>query len=247
MAGFTPEMRAKAAEVRRQKAEARRAFCQAQGIGESKVFAAPPGTFPESSVLDCHVGGVLVRDLPIEVQGRILYQQTDEGIAERNAGKVDSAARVTEGPLEKAIQARGDESLQPWEAPDPMQELVKKHIQSGMRPRFLSTRKTDKDGKRGWEVVVDPKTGEPVKLGTLILAQMPEQKASSRNAFYQAKSEEDLREIFDEYAEKQERMIRDAGARGVGVLRPGDLLKDERGSGTHAIGLHSVRGNEKEL
>jgi len=203
------------------------------GVGESKPFIAPAGTFPENKILDCHVGGVLVRDLPVEIQGRILYRQTDEGIAELNEGKVERRASVISDPLDKIINAPSD--LEPWEAQDPMKELAQRYVPPDMSPKFLDPGKCDKDGMRGFEVVKDQR-GDPVKLGTLMLGQMPRERARRRNAAYQQKAADDAREIHEEFQVKQERLLGDAG------LRPGEVLHDVRGPESGVIGLHSERG-----
>src|SRR5262245_21881933 len=63
----------------------------AGGVGESKIFAAPEGTFTDEPIdlgdgrvifwRDLHVAGIPITDLPDESQRKILFQQTDEGIA----------------------------------------------------------------------------------------------------------------------------------------------------------------------
>jgi len=203
---FTPEMRTKAADTRKKKAELRREQGKtASGIGESKRFGAPEGTFPESSVLNCHVGGVLIRDLPVEVQCKILYQQTDEGIAERNEGKVESAARVTRDEFTGACDRRRDaieSGMEPWEAPNPLKEVADAHVGPGMSPKFLSPNRLDKEGTRGYEIVHDPKTGEPVKVRNMVLAQMPKTKVEQRNKFYRAKANQAIQEIQRQHREE---------------------------------------------
>lgn len=154
------------------------------GIPDSPIFKRPEPDFPPNPVLDLHVGGVLIRDLPIEMQGRILYQQTDEGIAERNEGKVESAARVTKDPFTKQMEHRKDSvrdlGMDLADAPNPMKEAMERYIEPGMRGRFLSPKVIDRRGMRGWEPVLDEK-GQQIKVRDTILAQMPEQRAIARN------------------------------------------------------------------
>lgn len=211
---FTPEMREKAAEARRRKIEEKRRRQEAAGIPDSKPPVAPEGTFAEKSILDCHVGGVLVRDLPVEVQGRILYQQTDEGIAEANEGKVAGAARVTEDGFTKTCQHRKDaivnQGMQPWEAPDPLREVADKHVRPGFKGRFLSPSTIDQRGMRGFEPVRD-KDGNPVKVRNLILGEMPEEKARQRNEFYRDKGNNAVKEVERQYRQE-------GGASAVGSI-----------------------------
>lgn len=206
--GFTPEQRAKAAETNRRKAEERRAAApMTQGIGESKRFNAPEGTFPASTILDCHVGGMLVRNLPSQVQTAILYQQTDEGIAEANEGKAEAGttARVTRDEFTGACQARRDgirdQGMEPWEAPNPLKDVADRYAQPGMSPKFLSPRRLDKEGTRGFEVVRD-KRGDPVKVRDMVLGHMPISKVEARNKFYRDKANAAVAEITKQYREE---------------------------------------------
>lgn len=184
-----------------------------RGVGESKRFIADPGTFADPAVLDCHVGGIAVRDLPMDAQVRLLYQQTDEGIAERNAGREEIHVRVTSDPLSKSIQHRRDDlsaGMQPWEAHDPLKELADRYTPEGHSPKFLSDSKCAKDGTRGFEVIKDEK-GDPIKLGTLRLASMPIEKRDQRNAFYREKSRNAVNVITEEYQATHDRLLSGRG------------------------------------
>jgi len=185
-----------------------------QGVGESQPFVAPEGVFPENAILDCHVGGVLVRELRQDMQDKILYAQTDEGIAERNEGRSEVHARVTSDPLDKAIQKRQDDQLErgmePWEASDPMREVADAHVGPGMRPKFLSELRNKEHGTRGWEVVKD-EHGDPVKLGTMVLGQMPEDRALARNEHFRNKSRTAVAQVEQQFCETQEQAKREAG------------------------------------
>lgn len=187
---------------------------EAAGIPDSKPPVAPEGTFPERSILDCHVGGVPVRNLPLEVQGRILYQQTDEGIEEANRDKVPGAARVTKDEFSKSCQHRKDaiveQGMQPWEAPDPLREVAQRYVRPGFRPRFLAPAAIDQRGMRGFEPVLD-ENGRQVKVRNLILAQMPEETARQRNEFYRNKANAAVKEIERQYRQE-------GGASAVGSI-----------------------------
>lgn len=209
---------------------------QSAGVGESKRFNAPEGTF--EPVPELHVGGVPLSDLG-EAAAAIPYGNTDEGIAERMA-KPHAVTQIVRDELDNKIAERRDflsnESLEPWEAPDPMLELTNRHIVPGMRPKFLSPEKVRMAGTRGFEVVKDER-GDPVKLGNMILGQMPEAKAIARNKHYQELGLRKQAEMTIEFQEQQERLLRDAGMR-PGAFR--DHSPDDRG-------LRSVRGNSNEL
>src|SRR5262249_13196417 len=100
---ISPDKRAKLEEKQRRQ--------ELAGIPDSVPFGGDPAA-DDNPVLDLHVGGVRVRDLPVEMQGRILYQQTDEGIEANNEGK--SACRVSVGAenFDKALEQRRDDVLE---------------------------------------------------------------------------------------------------------------------------------------
>lgn len=172
------------------------------GIPDSPIFSRQEPDFPPNPILELHVGGVLVRDLPLEMQGRILYQQTDEGIAERNEGKVESAARVTQDPFSKKLEHRRDAvkdlGMDLADAPNPMKEAMDRYIQPGMRGRFLSPSVIDRRGMRGWEPVLDEK-GQQVKVRNTILAQMPEHRAVARNKAVREHGNKLLGQVREQY------------------------------------------------
>lgn len=177
-----------------------------------------------------HIGGKVVPD---ELYAMIPYENTDEGIAERLA-RPHAHASVTRDELSKRIERFGDSRLamEPWEDANPMQQIIDEHLPEGHRPKFLSERVIRRQGKRGWQPVVGS-NGDPVKLGELIFASMPEQKAAHRNKSYQAKGQAQIEQIHSEFQEKQEREFRDAG------MRPEALRAQRDGLDS---GLHSTRG-----
>src|ERR1051325_7575874 len=61
-------------------------------VPESKVFGGSAQTdaaFNSRPIMDYHVGGVLVRDMPLLTQRLIHWDQTDEGFLAKNEGKVE--------------------------------------------------------------------------------------------------------------------------------------------------------------
>lgn len=202
MSGFTPEMREKSILTRRQAAEERRARQEAAGIPESPRFGGDPEA-EKNPVLDCHVGGVLVRDMPIEAQTRILYQQTDEGIAEYNAGKSEHRVSVVSEDFDKSLKQRKDDVLDRgmdnWEARDPLKEVYDKHISKGMRGKFLSQRRVKENGGTGDYEVVKNTAGDPVMVRGMVLGQMPAERAEARNRHYRNRSNRLISEMTDRY------------------------------------------------
>src|SRR5262252_7350245 len=149
---------------------------EAAGIPDSPIFTNPRIEM-ENPLLDLHVGGMLVRDMPLEQQHRLVYQQTDEGIAEMNAGKSPHRIETIRDEFTGQCQQRRDEiverGMEPWEATNPMAELAKRHVAPGFKGKFLSPARIDKYGGEtgGYEIVKDGR-GDPVKLRNMPLGQM---------------------------------------------------------------------------
>jgi hypothetical protein len=208
--------------------------------GGLKTDAVPDSpVFREERRPDPVPSGNTVGGIPVETlaQGHLIpFANTDQGIAEREA-RPHASASVTRDPYEKKVQRFGDSRLamEPWEDANPMQEIIDAHLPAGHRPKFLSERVVRRQGRRGWTpIVVD---GQPVKLGDMIFASMPEEKAVQRNKAYQSKGQEQVAEIHQDFKEKQEREFRDAG------MRP-EALRDRRDD--LDSGLHSTRGEFPE-
>jgi len=202
---WTEESRDKAAVTRQQNKEARAVekIAEAGGVGESRVFRNPDALDPYERLRQCHMGGKLISEHFTDDQIALFsYHITDEGIAERNAGKSDLRASVTKDPLAKAMEQRTDDvkvrGMETWEAKDPMKELVDQHIQPGMKARFLSDSVVSKKGMRGFEPVRDEE-GKLVKLGGMTLAQMPIEKAAARNRHFQELGNQRLAQVQQEY------------------------------------------------
>lgn len=175
----------------------------AAGIPDSPIFTQPREE-QENPILKCHVGGMPVSQLPPEVHNLLVYEQTDEGVAERNAREnVRPPSGITLGAdvLTKRCEERRDSivdrGMEPWEAPNAMQEVADAHVRPGFKGKFLSPAKLEKQGKRGYEIVVD--AGEPVKLRNMILGEMPIDRVKKRNRHYQEKAAAAAGEIKRNY------------------------------------------------
>lgn len=229
------------------------------GIGESKIFGAQYDATASEKLLACHVGGKPVSELPDEVVVLLSYDHTDEGIEERNRGKADSAARITDSHFDKQVQRFGDglaSDMEPWEAPDPMKELADKYVRPGFRPKFLSQKNLNGvRGARGF-VPVLKENGDPVKLANMILGEMPEERAKKRNEHYREQARMQMKRHTEAQQEQAERTARDSGGHmrplkssdtvgsriGVGSAEGGF---DVQGHPTAEIGLRTYRGNSQ--
>jgi hypothetical protein len=203
--GFTPEARMKAAETRRMNAEARRAEkISAQGFGESKIFCDPNAPDPYEMIRNCHIEGKRIGDHYTDHQiAALRWEWTDEGYAARNEGKSATRASVISDPLAKALEQRRDDvkerGMETWQATNPMQEVLDANQRPGFRRRFLSDQTVKNRGMRGWKPVIE--NGDPVKLGTMTLAEMPESHAAQRNKHYQGMGNDRLKAVTESYVQ----------------------------------------------
>jgi hypothetical protein len=108
---------------------------------------------------------------------------------------------------------------------NPMREAVAKYGSPGMSNKFLSERCMAVLGKRGYEIVKDER-GDPVKIGTLIMGEIPRDWAERRLRHFAEESSSLIAEQEDAYYEAAAREIRSEGGKAAGVtaLAPGDML-----------------------
>lgn len=159
---------------------------------------------------------------------------TDDGIERRNAeisrrqkGAKASGVKIVRDEWDAKLEARldaADDKIEPWSAPDPIQEAIAKAPKAGFRRRLLSERVCDKRGMRGWEPVKD-KNGNLVKVGNQFLGEMPEAKARQRTKFYQDQGNEAIRETQTSFQQQVEKITREAKKLGLEVLQPGETVR----------------------
>lgn len=180
--------------------EGKRARQEAAGIPDSPIGGVGTDTNP---VLDLHIGGMLVRDLPEEAQRHILYRQTDEALAASNVGKSDLVIAELSDPFAKALQEKRDDvndrDYDSYSARDPLREVADAHAVPGMRPKFLSAKGVKDRGGLGDHVVVKQPNGDPVMVRGMVLGHMPETKAASRNKHYRDRGNKMLAQIGTDF------------------------------------------------
>lgn len=106
----------------------------------------------------------------------------------------------------------------------PMEEAVMKYGSPGMAPKFLSERCIGALGMRGYVVVKD-EHGDPVKVGTLIMGEIPLRMAEARRRHWADESEKDVREVAEDFENRAEREIHQSGKAGVSVLAAGSSVR----------------------
>lgn len=251
------------------------------GVGDSKIFAAPEGSFPAGEQLT--VNG---KPIPAEFAHAVPFANTDQGrklmaeggvIADQEGSRVQVTAaaedkarvgrargdrsapkidpRIKGLQFDQAIAARRSDNLQPWQTPDPMADLTDEHLPDGFKARFLSDKVIKRRGMRGFQPVIDEKTGQPVRMADMIMGAMPADMASQRNEHYRREGEIRQQAAVDEFNEGHDRMMHEARKQGVQLspLSPGGAISgfSPNGQGGYAggaasIGLHQQRGNDGE-
>lgn len=190
--------------------EEKRENMEAAGIPDSKPFGGGDNAL-EDPILDCHVGGVLVRDMlagmsdsmAAVILSGLSYAQTDEGFAERNKDKSAHHVSVASDGFDKALEQRRDDvrdrEMAGYEARDPLKEVYDQHVGKGMRGKFLSSRKVKENGGTGDYQIVKDANGDPVSVRGMVLGQMPEERALARSRFYRARGNRLLTEMTAKY------------------------------------------------
>lgn len=195
------------------KNEEKRKNQEAAGIPDSKPFVTPEEERVESGVdkmLSAHINGVLISSLNLDPQvlAALDYYATDEGIAEKNArpnAREASGIEQGAGPWEKSLQQKRDDVIErgydSYEARDPLREVAEQYAVPGMRPKFLSEKKTKDGGNRDYQVVKQ-ENGDPVKVRGMILGHIPERVAIARNKHYQQRGGQLLKQLEQKYKEE---------------------------------------------
>lgn len=93
-----------------------------------------------------------------------------------------------------------------------LRETVKRFGRPGMAVKFQSQRGIELFGLRGYEIVKDPDTGQPVKAGTLIMTEIPQHIAEQRRQYYASESDAEVREIEEAYREMTRRQAKGTDA-----------------------------------
>jgi len=106
----------------------------------------------------------------------------------------------------------------------PMEEAVARYGTPGMAPKFLSERCIGVLGLRGYVIVKDER-GDPVKVGTLIMGEIPIRMAEARRRHYARESEDDVRGMGEAYEDVADRAI--GGRNGLSVLGRGERIRSD--------------------
>jgi hypothetical protein len=136
----------------------------------------------------------------------------------------------------RTIEIEVDTAIDPLLS-NPMREAVARYGRPGMAVKFLSDRCNQVLGMRGYEVVKDER-GDPVRIGTLIMAEIPLDWAERRLQHYADEATSALREQEAAYYESAARQIASEGGKGAGAsaIRPGDSIRADPSLNTDYTG-----------
>lgn len=199
---------------------------QSTGVGESvphAAYATDPEAFELSNPLNdprhpanCTLGG---EPIPDHLWSKIMYGQTDQGMAEReeetrDLPKPTAGLEFIRDEVHQSIRRHGDdldrgknppnassvitsqmlEDFDADEAYDPRVQLVRRHVPVGMRAKFLAAHEvTGNSAVDGYQICMDD--GQPVRHGSSTLAFIPENRAKARQAGFERKAREQQAEI----------------------------------------------------
>lgn len=172
-------------------------------LPESRIFGGSPeqdAEFDSRPIMDCHVGGVKVRDLPLLSQRMIQYEQTDEGFIARNQNRTGVLEGMTD-PLDKTLQQRADElraGMDSENAASPLRAL-RKYNRPGMAQKLLST----KNGALNPDYVpVKNERGDTVMYKGMVYGERPAEDAQAQNKARQAQGNKRLAQVTRAHKEQ---------------------------------------------
>lgn len=198
----------------KKKATEPRAFA---GFGESKIHAAPEGTFAPDNWDAYTVNG---GPIPENFRGVVTFAMTDQGMAEEEAAIEARGGRAAvefmRDAQDKKIDEYGDKLAGKGLVmqQDPLQVLMDRHLPPGQRGRWLGNKKTNHSGLvRGvveYEpLLIDDGQGgkKRVELGGMFLATIPESLAKQAEEHYAELEKENRIAVNDKVQEHNEKNV----------------------------------------
>ena len=167
----------------------------------------------------------------------LLRRGLREGI--RKYGKHDIAMsfkrRILEIPS-KIVNIEVDKGDDDEVLGHPLEDAVRRFGSPGMAPKFMSERCIALRGRQGYQVVMDAH-GDPVKVGTLIMGEIPETIAARRRLKYAEESDDAIKQQNEAYITAQSRFLEKAQDIPAETLKGTSFLS----SGT------SIEGRDSDL
>jgi hypothetical protein len=175
-----------------------------EAIPESRRFggsAEADEAFNSRPIMDCHVGGTLVRDMPLLTQRLVHYDQTDEGFEAKNQGRSSSHISIGPEPIDKSLEERRDQlrnGTDPRRARNAMKDIENRYTPAGMKGKFLRSggNETDPD-----YVLVKNDKGEQVKYKNMPFGIRPLEDVAQRNRDIRERTDSRLEGLTREFKE----------------------------------------------
>lgn len=168
------------------------------------------------------------KPIPVHLRHAINYAITDQGIAEEIAnrkarGTATPGISVVMSEWDKKLQAFADDKSvgnEPWQASDPV-EAAKSLVPdaSGKAFHLFSEAVYNHSGPRGFVPERDA-AGHLIKVGNMVVASMPADKAAEREQHYMDLAREAQKAEIERFRSSQE----ESRASGITPLAPGDSI-----------------------
>jgi hypothetical protein len=142
---------------------------------------------------------------------------------------------------DKATDGFGDLDFDPLGLTDPLMALKNEYGRPGFSLKLLSEQCNDRLGRRGYQIVKD-ENGDPVKMGKMVLGEIPERFSNARKKAVIEKSNDELRSIKDAQRESVERMKSDAKGMGLTILEAGETVNNVGNGQDYQMGISVDRG-----
>jgi hypothetical protein len=168
----------------------------------------------------------------------------------------EEAARIAKGypkvefgadAKDKEIDGFGDLDFDPLGTSDPLLGLKNQYGRDGFALKILSEKCCSHLGRRGYQIVKDV-NGDPVRIGNMVLGEIPEKIAEQRRRAPINAAKEELGAITDQHREAVNKMKSDAKDMGLTIMERGETLKNNAGGSgsshgqTFDMGLTVERG-----
>lgn len=190
------------------------------------------------SAPDPNFGHVLVGPSNEELLARDLAAK-----AEREASGYPRVEMGRDAEDKQIFDRLDDDEFDPLSESDPLRAAVKAYGRPGFANKLLSDRVCNIQGTRGYQPVMDGK-GNIVKIGNMMLGEIPQALADKRQRRNVQMAEESLQTVQETFADQVEAAKRQARSVGLRVLEPGErVISHETGEGVD-IGSQFSRGSE---
>lgn len=148
--------------------------------------------------------------------------------------------------LDKVMEAWEDPNFDPLGLTDPMQALKKRFQRPGMALKLLSDSVCNHLGTRSYRRIIDPDTGDVVRMGKLTLGEIPEHFAAARRKQPILEAAEQIGQIEAMQTELVAKASREVGGSGLSAVRAGDTVENHGDGQTYDMGIMVQRDERPE-